>query len=230
MRPVPGYKSLPEQFSGPAAEQVRLAELLQRAGANEDAVHLLESTLEVCAAANPELPGWLCGRLASSYRMLKRYDDEVALLVRYRDSQRSEEARVRFDARLSKARAIAERQSRSDTRLLASVRIAVNRRAMEAAARVATSPATGFSPDILRELATAFAVARTTGDRLPIHAALPRLHREARSAGHPAERVVAALKTAWREAKDGDSEDAEAWNALYREALTRSLALYFEEH
>ena len=46
------------------------------------------------------------------YRTLKRYDDEVELLERYRESQTSEEARTRFDARLSKARAIAERKRR----------------------------------------------------------------------------------------------------------------------
>jgi hypothetical protein len=227
---MPGYKSLPEQFSGPAAEQVRLAELLQRAGANEDAVHLLESALEVCVASSPELPGWLCGRLASMYRMLKRYDDEVGLLVRYRDSQQSEEARVRFDARLSKARAIAERKGRSDTRMLASVRTAVNRRAMEAAAQRTPNPSLGFTPETLHELASAFATAGASGDTIALFAALVLLDREARAAGHPAERIVTALKTVWQEVKSPDFAAAEAWNALYRDALTRALALYFDEH
>jgi hypothetical protein len=80
---MPGYKPLPQQYDGFAAEQVRLAEALQRAGASEEAAHLLEAALEVCAAAKPELPGWLCGRLAAVYRALKRYDDEVMLLTRY---------------------------------------------------------------------------------------------------------------------------------------------------
>jgi len=227
---MPGYKSLPEQFSGPAAEQVRLAELLQRAGANEDAVHLLESALEVCAASAPELPGWLCGRLASMYRTLKRYDDEVGLLVRYRDSQQSEEARVRFDARLSKARAIAQRKTRSDTRMLASVRTAVNRRAVEAAALRTPAPDLGFSPEAVSELATAFAEASASeGEHSGLVAAIERLHREARGSGYPAERIVTAIKTVWHDAKSPDPAAAEAWNARYRDALTRSLALYFEE-
>jgi hypothetical protein len=46
-------------------------------------------------------------------------------LERYRDSHRqSDEARTRFDARLSKARAIADRKSKLDTRALSSVRTA----------------------------------------------------------------------------------------------------------
>jgi hypothetical protein len=225
---MPGYRSLPEQFSGPAAEQVRLAELLQRAGANEDAVHHLEAALEVCAASGPQLPGWLCGRLATMYRTLKRYDDEVNLLVRYRDSQQSEEARMRFDARLSKARAIAQRNGRSDTRMLASVRTAVHRRAAESAAQRVPSASLGFSRETLDELSSAFAAASATGETLVLFAALLRLHHEARDVGHPPERIVDALKSAWRDAKRPDSA-AEAWNALYREALTRSLALYFDE-
>ena len=62
------------------------------------------------------MPGWICGRLASIYRTLKRYDDEVMLLERYRESQTTEEARTRFDARLSKARAIADRKRRAADR------------------------------------------------------------------------------------------------------------------
>jgi hypothetical protein len=164
------------------------------------------------------------------YRTLKRYDDEVALLVRYRDSQRSEEARVRFDARLSKARAIAERNDRSDTRMLASVRTAVNRRAAEAAARAAPGPVAGFPPETLDELGNAFAAARASGEVIVLVPALLRLQNEARAAGYPAERIVAAVKAAWWGAQNRDPDSAEAWNALYREALTRSLALYFEEH
>src|ERR1700738_5725623 len=73
---VPGYKALPVEFSGPAAEHVRYAEVLQRAGDPDEAVRLLEATLELYALTTPELPGWLCGRLAALYRALKRYDDE----------------------------------------------------------------------------------------------------------------------------------------------------------
>jgi hypothetical protein len=120
--PVPGYKTLPQDVAGPAAEQVRSAEVLQRAGNFVEATHLLEVTLEESTRCGAVPPGWLCGRLAALYRALKRYDDEVRLLECYREAQTSEDARTRFDARLSKARAIAERKRRTDTYALASVR------------------------------------------------------------------------------------------------------------
>jgi hypothetical protein len=227
---MPGYKSLPQQFNGPAAEQVRIAEALQRLGANEDAAHLLEAALEVCAAASPELPGWLCGRLASVYRTLKRHDDEVRLLVRYRDSQRSEDARSRFDARLSKARAIAERQARTETRMLASVRTAVTRRPADASASLdASDDDVGYPPGTIGALRESFVAAATTGDQLGFTATILRVRRETKEGGLPPERMVAALKRAWRGASCPPNLSAEAWSALYSEALTRSLALYFDE-
>ncbi len=123
---MPGYKALPHQFSGPAAEQVRDAEVLLRAGDPGEAVRMIERTLEMCALESGALPSWLCGRLAALYRLQERYDDEVQLLERHRESQTSEETRTRFDARLSKARAIAERKRRRDTRALSSVRRIIN--------------------------------------------------------------------------------------------------------
>ncbi|MEO8560593.1 MAG: hypothetical protein ABI601_00865 [bacterium] len=227
---MPGYKTLPEQFDGPAAAQVRFAEVLQRAGANDDAAQLLESALEVCVATTPELPGWLCGRLASIYRTLKRHDDEVRLLMRYRDSQTSEEARARFDARLSKAHAIAARSSRSETRMLASVRTAVNRKSGAAMAVTAMSgDQLGFGSDALGALRDGFTAAATSGDEVGLASALLRLRRDAKTNDYPPEQLVAAVKLAWRAAAPRAEDDAEAWNALYRDALTRSLALYFDE-
>jgi hypothetical protein len=130
---MPGYKALPDHYSGRVAEGVRCAQVLQRAGATEDAVQLLETVLDMCAASSPEIPEWLCGRLAALYRTLKRVDDEVRLLERYRDShQQSHDAGTRFDARLSKARAIADRQRRTDTRALTSVQKAPNRSTTDA--------------------------------------------------------------------------------------------------
>ncbi|HUR29739.1 MAG TPA: hypothetical protein VM509_16225, partial [Planctomycetota bacterium] len=119
---MPGYRSLSSHISGRAAEHAREAEVRQRDGDPEAAARLLEDALEASMRVRPELPGWVCGRLASIYRTLKRYDDEVLLLERYRESQSSEEARTRFDARLSKARAIADRKRRPDTGALATVR------------------------------------------------------------------------------------------------------------
>jgi hypothetical protein len=119
---MPGYRSLSVHLSGSAADHAREAELSQRHGDPETAARLLEEALQASLRSRPEMPGWVCGRLASIYRTLKRYDDEVELLERYRESQTSEEARTRFDARLSKARAIADRKRRPVTGALETVR------------------------------------------------------------------------------------------------------------
>src|SRR6188472_2504025 len=127
---MPGYRSLSTHLSGAAADHAREAEAHQRGGDAAMAAQLLEEALEASVRTRPEMPGWICGRLASIYRSLKRYDDEVMLLERYRESQTTEEARTRFDARLSKARAIAERKRRPVTGALETVR-QVRRRAKE---------------------------------------------------------------------------------------------------
>src|SRR3954471_13145499 len=119
---MPGYKALPSFMTGAAADQVREAEARHKVGDSATAVQLLEEALAASVAVRPAYPGWLCGRLAALYRTLGRYDDEVHLLERYRESQTSEEARSRYDARLSKARTIAERKRRSDSGALSSVR------------------------------------------------------------------------------------------------------------
>src|SRR5678816_4432551 len=119
---MPGYRSISTHLSGTAADHAREAELRQRGGDADMAAQLLEEALDASVRTRPEMPGWICGRLASIYRSLKRYDDEVLLLERYRESQTSEEARTRFDARLSKARAIADRKRRPVTGALETVR------------------------------------------------------------------------------------------------------------
>src|SRR6476620_2494921 len=119
---MPGYRSLSAHLSGMAADHAREAEAHQRGGDAAMAAQLLEEALEASLRTRSEMPGWICGRLASIYRTLKRYDDEVELLERYRESQTSEEARTRFDARLSKARAIADRKRRPLTGALVTVR------------------------------------------------------------------------------------------------------------
>ena len=119
---MPGYRSLSPNVTGSAADSAREAEVLRKDGDPQTAVHLLEEALDASRRVSPELPGWLCGRLAALYRTLGRYDDEVALLERYRESQTSEEARSRYDARLSKARTIAERKRRTESGALQSVR------------------------------------------------------------------------------------------------------------
>src|SRR3954466_1624101 len=144
---MPGYKPLPISVTGPAADQARQAESRRRGGDPDTAVRLLEEALEASARIESVLPGWLCGRLAALYRTLERYDDEVALLERYRDSQVTEEARVRYDARLSKARTIAERKRRRDSGAVASVRRVIARPRSERTpiAPPLVIPSTGFS-------------------------------------------------------------------------------------
>jgi hypothetical protein len=119
---MPGYRPLPETTEGGAARDTRAAEMLQQAGDFSAAVVMLESALTETIVAQTEIPGWLCGRLACLYRSLGRYDDEVDLIERYRESQSCEKARSRYDARLSKARAMAEKHRRRDSGALASVR------------------------------------------------------------------------------------------------------------
>jgi hypothetical protein len=46
---------------------------------------------------------------------------------------------------------------------------------------------------------------------------------------HPPERLVAALKEIWRGTPRPDRVDALRWEATYRSALTRMLALYFDD-
>jgi hypothetical protein len=101
---------------------VRQAELHQRDGDLAAATCLLEQALEQATRNDGEMPAWICGRLATLYRTLRRNDEEVALLERYCESQISEEARARFQARLSKARAIADRRRKPDSGALSTFR------------------------------------------------------------------------------------------------------------
>ncbi|MDQ6633203.1 MAG: tetratricopeptide repeat protein [Gemmatimonadota bacterium] len=228
---MPGYKALPIEFSGPAAEHVRYAEVLQRAGDPDEAVRMLETTLDLYALTTPELPGWLCGRLAALYRALKRYDDEVTLLERYRESQSSEEARTRFDARLSKARAIAERKRRTDTRALSSVRRVIN------GYEDADTPKNDapFADDDAFPAVTAIAVrealveaALNSASPGPAGDALAIMCAYAHQQDHPPERLVAALKEIWRGTPRPERIDVRRWETTYRSALGRVLTLYFE--
>ena len=228
---VPGYKALPIEFSGPAAEHVRYAEVLQRAGDPDEAVRMLETTLDLYALTTPELPGWLCGRLAALYRALKRYDDEVTLLERYRESQSSEDARTRFDARLSKARAIAERTRRTDTRALSSVRRVINGHEDDDTPTIDVPFADAEAFPAVTALAVREALVDAALDGAspaPAADALARMCAHARQQDHPPERLVAALKDIWRGTPRPDRIDVHQWEATYRSALTRVLTLYFE--
>jgi hypothetical protein len=231
---MPGYRSLSSHLSGVAAEHAREAEVRQRDGDAESAALLLEEALEASLRVRPELPGWVCGRLASIYRTLKRYDDEVALLERYRDSQTSEEARNRFDARLSKARAIADRKRRSETGALATVRqvrtrSSLRRRTPSAqSSAITTRRAPQFSPGNL--YATRLAIADVSAEQPEaLRLAMSNLCVDARKMDEPMESLVSVLKTCWIEAPKPAGLSDEEWHERYAGALVELLALYFGE-
>jgi hypothetical protein len=226
---MPGYRTLSSQLDGSAAEHAREAELRQRGGDTEAAARMLENALEASLLVHPEMPGWLCGRLASVYRSLKRYDDEVMLLERYRETQRSEEARTRFDARLSKARAIAERKRRpqmgaldtiKQVRRRASQRRRTPRQPFEVIAPVAgSSPSVGTLSATLADLSPA--------STAHMRAVLSRMCADARSAGTHMEELVATLKRAWIDTPRPAALSETAWHERYSSALIELLALHF---
>ena len=119
---MPGFRSLPDAVTGSVADLAREAMALEDRGDYDGAIAMFEQAIAWALTERPELPGFVCGRLAASYRRAGRYQDELDLLERYRDSQTAEDARARFDARLSKARALAEKHRRTDSAALASVR------------------------------------------------------------------------------------------------------------
>src|ERR1700716_1554656 len=150
---MPGYRALSSKTAGGAASVTRMAEAVQRHGDLPSATRLLEAAPAASAEMSPALPGWLCGRLAALYRTQGRYDDEVRLLERYRESQSTEEARTRYDARLSKARAIAHKRRRSDSTALTSIRDPTRRRrAHHPRDEVPLMHAAPFSEDTLTAL------------------------------------------------------------------------------
>jgi hypothetical protein len=230
---MPGYRSLSAHLSGMAADHAREAEAHQRGGDAAMAAQLLEEALEASVRTRPEMPGWICGRLASIYRSLKRYDDEVMLLERYRESQTTEEARTRFDARLSKARAIAERKRRPVTGALETVR-QVRRRSKErrrgparAAAAATTGAIAGLTPT-QTELRAALLDFSPTGE-MRLRGCLAQLCAEGHERELQMEDLVSTFKAAWEAAPVPPELSLEAWRQRRSNALVVLLALYFGE-
>lgn len=228
---MPGYRSLSAHLSGTAARHAREAELRQRGGDPETAAHLLEEALQASLRVRPEMPGWICGRLASIYRTLKRYDDEVELLERYRESQTSEEARTRFDARLSKARAVAERKRRPDTGALETVRQvrhrSSQRRRSPSRAQQAIASAPPATPSDVELRAALADLAPGAEERIRL--ALADTCAEAQSADVQMEDLVSRLKTAWMRTPMPSGVTPEEWQGRYSAALVALLAGYFGE-
>jgi len=234
-RDMPGYRSLSSNLSGTAAEHAREAELSQRHGDPQSAARLLEEALAASLRARPEMPGWVCGRLASIYRTLKRYDDEVELLERYRESQTSEEARTRFDARLSKARAIADRKRRPLTGALETVRqvrhrSSQRRRTPPRAQPVgATSGSATLGASTMQMELRAALMDRSSRRNERTRSALTALCAVAHAEDMQMEHLVAALKRAWVDAPTPAELSDEQWHERYSAALVELLALYFGE-
>ena len=230
---MPGYRALSSAVTGQVADSAREAELLRREGEPETAVLLLEEALAASRRTTVALPGWLCGRLAALYRTLGRHDDEVALLEHYRDSQSSDEARSRYDARLSKARTIAERKRRSESGALSSVRKVLGtarRRVRGGQPRITTpaGPLVEFQGEYVRQLGELLGerAADDLDDR--VAAVIVRYCAEARANHTPVERLVEALRTASRAAATTHVSGAER-DGRFSAALVRLLAAYFED-
>lgn len=229
---MPGYRSLSTHLSGMAADHAREAEAHQRGGDAAMAAQLLEEALEASVLTRPEMPGWICGRLASIYRSLKRYDDEVMLLERYRESQTTEEARTRFDARLSKARAIAERKRRPVTGALETVR-QVRRRSKErrrgpARAAAATTNTIAGLTSMQTELRAALLDLSSSGeDRL--RASLAKLCADGHERDLQMEDLVSAFKATWEATPVPADLTPEQWRRRRSNALVALLAMYFGE-
>ncbi|CAN5142649.1 hypothetical protein BH09GEM1_BH09GEM1_19890 [soil metagenome] len=81
-----------------------------------------EDAFSQALASGSELPSFLVGRLATLYRRLGRFDDEIYLLERFRDSLVNDDLQARYRARLTKAQALAAQHRMSDSVALASVR------------------------------------------------------------------------------------------------------------
>ena len=232
---MPGYRSLSANLSGTAAEHAREAELSQRHGDPQSAARLLEEALAASLRSRPEMPGWVCGRLASIYRTLKRYDDEVELLERYRESQTSEEARTRFDARLSKARAIADRKRRPVTGALETVRQVRHRSSQRrrtpprGQTLVATSDAAALGTSAMQMELRAALMDRSSRRNERTRSALTGLCAMAHAEDMQMEHLVAVLKHAWTDAPTPADLTDEQWHERYSAALVDLLALYFGE-
>ena len=235
---MPGYRALSPNVTGHAADSAREADELRKDGDPQTAVRLLEEALEASRRVTPELPGWLCGRIAALYRTLGRYDDEVTLLERYRESQSSEEARSRYDARLSKARTIAERKRRSESGALASVRTVLGKPRRRTPSRSVAIHAEGdamtavvdriVAEDSIEELRQRLGAAPGAEFDTSLAEALSRYCALGRVQGVYLERLVDGLRHASATADRTHVSEA-GREARFSAALVRLLACFFEE-
>ena len=222
--------SHPSAVTRPSADQTQRAESRRSGGYPDAAVRLLEEALVASLARSPVLPGWLSGRLAALYRTLGRYDDEVQLLERYSESQRTEEARTRYTARLSKARTIAERKRRRDSVALDSVRASMRRPParppVPCHAGADDDAVPRFSPAVVAQVTRALAT-NAQSEQTQLDNALALLCAEAHANNVALEPLVASLKGAYGALPP--SKRRPKHDARYDHALLILLALYFKE-
>ena len=88
---------------------------------------MYERAVSRAIEADGDIPASIVGRLAVIYRRLGRFDDEIFLLERYRDSLDDDDLQARYRARLAKAYALAAQHRASDSVALASVRASTER-------------------------------------------------------------------------------------------------------
>jgi hypothetical protein len=87
-----------------------------------------------------------------------------------------------------------------------------------------------YSLDTMERLQRAFAmVASGRAAAIVVAEALQALLRESRERGHPAERLVVALKSTWQATARSPAVSPEEWDGVYRDALTRALAGHFRD-
>lgn len=110
---MPGYRPLRTAESPIHLGIAERADELSRLGRDDEAALLLEELIADLEARDADLPSWPYGRLAFVYRRLRRHADEVELLERYISLQAQTEQAIRFNARLSKARALLAKRNRS---------------------------------------------------------------------------------------------------------------------
>lgn len=122
-----GYRPLSDSVVGAMADIVRDASESDAEGRPVEAAALYEQAFSQSLAEASELPSFLVGRLAVLYRRLGRFEDEIYLLERYRDSRTDDEMQTRYRARLTKAYALAAQHRLSDSVALASVRASTER-------------------------------------------------------------------------------------------------------
>ena len=130
-----GFRLRDDSFTGDLGELVRDAMERGANGQSQEAALLYERAFCLALSGESDVPPSIVGRLAVIYRRLGRYDDEIFLLERYRDSLTDDELRARYRARLTKAYALAAQHRLTDSGALASVRASAARTASKRRAR-----------------------------------------------------------------------------------------------